>query len=232
MSLFFYSGTELYCIDDRAYEAFCEAKSTSCTFFSKYRFVNFPDFPGSFCPESGGNKKFLSEETVDIRFCKVHDTTASSAEMYPMAYLYTHFPVEERNDSQGRLMEERNRCDKMMAEIPEGSMVLLNETFSSTKADVAHDLSTKLIASLIEKDSFGLFVTHFHTVKEFCSEYSKTHDRKICLLVAAVDENVQDRRLYKIVPLESANSSYSRDILFRHRMTREQLFERCHLLEV
>ena len=86
--------------------------------------------------------------------------------------------------------------------------------------------------SLMEKDSYGLFVTHFHTVKEFCKEYSQMHDKKICLLVAAVDESVDERRLYKIVPLESANSSYSRDILLRHRMTREQLFERCHLKEV
>lgn len=184
-------------------------------------------------PNGGGKTIFLTAMGIGQMLFQISGyTTASAAEMYPMSYLYTHFPVEERNDSQGRLMEERNRCDKMMAEIPEGSMVLLNETFSSTKADIAHDLSTKLISSLIEKDSFGLFVTHFHTVKEFCSEYSATHDRKICLLVAAVDENVQDRRLYKIVPLESANSSYSRDILFRHRMTKEQLFERCHLLEV
>ena len=140
--------------------------------------------------------------------------------------------MEERNDSQGRLVEEQGRCDRMLAEMPNGAMVLLNETYSSTKADIAHDLSTKLISALMEKDSYGLFVTHFHTVKEFCKEYSQTHDKKICLLVAAVDESVDERRLYKIVPLESANSSYSRDILLRHRMTREQLFERCHLKEV
>ena len=69
-------------------------------------------------------------------------------------------------------------------------------------------------------------------LQRVCKEYSQTHDKKICLLVAAVDESVDERRLYKIVPLESANSSYSRDILLRHRMTREQLFERCHLKEV
>ena len=184
-------------------------------------------------PNGGGKTIFLTALGICQMLVQISGyTMASLAEMYPVAALYTHFPVEERNDSQGRLVEEQSRCEKMLAEMPEGSMVLLNETYSSTKADVAYELSTKLISDLVDKDSFGLFVTHFHTVKEFCKEYSQTHERKICLLVAAVDESVDERRLYKIVPLESANSSYSRDILLRHRMTREQLFERCHLKEV
>lgn len=201
-----------------------------CSDFSSTPEMHFNLLTG---PNGGGKTIFLTALGICQMLFQISGyTTASLAEMYPVSYLYTHFPVEERNDSQGRLVEEQGRCDRMLAEMPNGAMVLLNETYSSTKADIAHDLSTKLISALMEKDSYGLFVTHFHTVKEFCKEYSQTHDKKICLLVAAVDESVDERRLYKIVPLESANSSYSRDILLRHRMTREQLFERCHLKEV
>jgi len=184
-------------------------------------------------PNGGGKTIFLTSMGLcQMLFQTSGYTTAGSAEMFPLSYLYTHFPVEERNDSKGRLYEEQARCDKMIAELTDNAMVLLNETFSSTKAEIAHDLSTKLIEKLIEKDCFGVFVTHFHSVKEFCTEFSQSSERKICLLVAAVDDNVEGRRLYKIVPLESANTSYSRDILFRHRMTREQLLERCRLKEV
>lgn len=201
-----------------------------CSDFSSTPEMHFSLLTG---PNGGGKTIFLTALGICQMLFQISGyTTASLAEMHPVAFLYTHFPVEERNDSQGRLVEEQARCDKMLSEMPNGSMVLLNETYSSTKADVAHELSTKLISDLMEKDCYGLFVTHFHTVKEFCKEYSKAHDRKICLLVAAVDERVDERRLYKIVPLESANSSYSRDILLRHRMTREQLFERCNLREV
>lgn len=183
-------------------------------------------------PNGGGKTIFLTAMGISQLLFQISGyTTAASAEMFPLTYLYTHFPVEERNDSQGRLVEEQSRCDRMLRELEEGSMVLLNETFSSTKADIAHDLSTELLKKLIAKDCFGLFVTHFHSVKEFCKEYSEQNERKICLLVAAVDDSVEGRRLYKIVPMENATSSYSRDILLRHRMTKEQLLERCNLLK-
>ncbi|PWM46407.1 MAG: hypothetical protein DBX47_02415 [Clostridiales bacterium] len=183
-------------------------------------------------PNGGGKTIFLTAMGISQLLFQISGyTTAASAEMFPLKYLYTHFPVEERNDSQGRLVEEQSRCERMMREIEDGSMVLLNETFSSTKADIAHDLSTDILKKLLAKDSFGLFVTHFHSVKEFCKEYSEQNERKICLLVAAVDDSVEGRRLYKIVPMENASSSYSRDILLRHRMTKEQLLERCNVMK-
>ena len=81
-------------------------------------------------PNGGGKTIFLTALGICQMLFQISGyTTASLAEMYPVAALYTHFPVEERNDSQGRLVEEQSRCEKMLAEMPEGSMVLLNETY-------------------------------------------------------------------------------------------------------
>ena len=139
--------------------------------------------------------------------------------------MFTHFPVEEYNDNSGRLVEEQGRVERIFKDVTDGqSLALFNETYSSTKADIAYKLSTELVDKVLEHDISGLFVTHLHSLKDYAAE---TADRPHSAgVLTALNDEKTGKRLYKIVPLSTQNSSFARDILLKYDMTVEQMLER------
>ena len=173
-------------------------------------------------PNGGGKTIFLT--AVGLCYMFFQSTgyiMAQEAQMTPLNGIYTHFPIEETNEA-GRLKEEIKRSEKITSEIKENCIVLLNETYSGTKSEIALELSIALLEKLSEKNTVGIFVTHFHELKDYVL---KSDEGNIGILTALVDESI-GKRLYKVVSLSTQKGSFSGDILFKYRMTRAQLFER------
>ena len=177
-------------------------------------------------PNAGGKTIFLSAVGLcQLFFQACGHVPARKAKIKIMKRMFTHFPVEEYNDNSGRLVEEQGRVERIFRDITDGqSLALFNETYSSTKADIAYKLSVELVDKVLEHDVSGLFVTHLHSLKDYAAE-TKTRPHCAGVLTALNDEKT-GKRLYKIVPLSTQNSSFAIDILSKYDMTVEQMLER------
>ena len=177
-------------------------------------------------PNAGGKTIYLSAVGLcQLFFQACGHVPARKAKIKIMKRMFTHFPVEEYNDNSGRLVEEQGRVERIFRDITDGqSLALFNETYSSTKADIAYKLSVELVDKVLEHDVSGLFVTHLHSLKDYAAE---TADRPHCAgVLTALNDEKTGKRLYKIVPLSTQNSSFAKDILLKYDMTVEQMLER------
>ena len=134
----------------------------------------------------------------------------------PIDCIYTHFPRDERFDGTGRFVEEINRTDKIRRSMTDISVVLLNETYSSTSEENAVIHTVALAEELYGRGIFGLYITHQHGI-------GKT---EIPYLNVIIDRNDANRRTFKIAHQKNIGGSFASDILEKYALTREALEKR------
>ncbi len=139
-----------------------------------------------------------------------------AAEIGEISSVFTHFPRDERFDGSGRFVEENGRVEKILAAMDDRSLVLLNETYSTTNEENAVLMTEKLASELHEKAIFGLYITHQHTLNELGIPY----------LNVLIDRDDANRRTYKIARQKSTDGSFAKDILERLELTKEALERR------
>ena len=144
-----------------------------------------------------------------------------SASISDISSVFTHFPRDERFDGSGRFVEENNRVQEILREMDENSVVLLNETYSTTNEENAVFMTEKLANELYGKNIFGLYITHQHGLSE----------SEIPYLNVLIDVNDENRRTFKIAKQKSVGGSYAKDILIRCGLTVEALEARFGKLE-
>lgn len=130
----------------------------------------------------------------------------------------THFPRDERFEGSGRFVEEKSRVDAILERCRRGNspritLVLLNETYSTTSEDKAKIYTSELARTLHESGSFGLYITHQHS-----------HDEQsVPFLGVTVDETDANRRTYRIERRRLSSRSFAADVLLKYGITREAL---------
>ena len=128
----------------------------------------------------------------------------------------THFPRDERFEGTGRFLDEKNRVDAILEKEDGNSLVLLNETFSTTGEEKAIEQTGILANRLYKSGSFGLYITHQHDVEE----------NSIPFLGVTVDESDKNRRTYKIEKRRLPPHSLAKDILEKYALDRKSLQSR------
>lgn len=141
---------------------------------------------------------------------------ADSAKIYPLEGVFTHFPRDERFDSEGRFADEQRRIKEIVARHGGNSLVLLNETYSTTSEELAVGLTERLAEQFYDSGSFGIYITHQHAIGE----------SRIPFLSVIVDESDANRRTYRIARRRASDSSFAEDILRKYGMTEEALDRR------
>jgi DNA mismatch repair ATPase MutS len=144
-----------------------------------------------------------------------------SATISDISSVFTHFPRDERFDGSGRFVEENNRVNAILDNMDDNSLVLLNETYSTTNEENAVKMTEKLASELWGKRIFGLYITHQHSLSGSEIPY-------LNVLIDLTDEN---RRTYKIARQKSVGGSYAKDILIRCGLTFEALENRFGKLD-
>lgn len=139
-----------------------------------------------------------------------------SATISDISSVFTHFPRDERFDGSGRFVEENNRVNAILEAMDESSLVLLNETYSTTNEENAVYMTEKLANEIYGKNIFGLYITHQHGLSE----------TEIPYLNVLIDKDDENRRTFKIARQKSVGGSYAKDILIRCGLTYEALVER------
>lgn len=148
--------------------------------------------------------------------------TASEFRGLPFKNILTHFPIDENlTINYGRLGEEAVRIRSIVKDSDAYTLVLFNETYSTTSSTDALYLSQDLLHILKDKSVSVIFNTHIH---ELARDLSATKDwggpDRIVSLIMEIKDNVNT---FKVKESEPDVSSYARNIALKYGVTYEQM---------
>lgn len=152
---------------------------------------------------------------------------AQSARLSPVDAIFTHFAKEERPSMEaGRLGEEARRLHGIFQRATRRSLMLLNESLSSTSPDESLYLSMDIVRGLRLLGARAIFATHLHGLAEAMSEINRdtAGDSVVASLVSVTEQEGEGgRRTYRIVATAPQGMSYARDIARKHGISFEQI---------
>lgn len=156
----------------------------------------------------------------------------AQARISPVDGIYTHFPVEEQLQYDlGRLGEEARRLGTIFDRATADSLVLLNESLSTTSPAESLVLAADVVRALRLLGARAIFATHLH---ELAADLERLNAEAppgapVVSLVAGVaapdagGDGEAATRTYKITPAPPMGLSYARDIARRYGISFEQL---------
>ena len=153
---------------------------------------------------------------------------AKSATISPADAIYTHFPTgADDTIDKGRLGEECARLGEIFDSVTEHSLVLLDESFSSTGSYEGSYIAAEVLSGMSMVGCRCLFATHLHElaaeIDRINSDSQKRGGVKIDTLVAGIEEG---RRSFKIYRAKPDGKSYARDIADRYGLTYENIIKK------
>ncbi len=154
---------------------------------------------------------------------------AVSASISPVDAIFTHFP-EGADDTidKGRLGEECARLREIFDGVSPDSMILLDESLSSTGAYEASYIASEILTGFAVMRCRGIFSTHLHelaaAVPEINARSAERGGVKIDTLVAGIEEG---RRSFKIYRAKPDGKSYARDIADKYGLSFDSLMSRA-----
>ena len=146
-----------------------------------------------------------------------------SFEFSPVDCIYTHFPADEdKTMDLGRLGEECTRFLKLYKACTESSLLLLNETFSTTSFEEGYYIAKDSVRAILDKGIRTIYNTHMHKLASDTNELSASSSYKAESLIVETCDHERSFRV-KIAPPEGM--SYARDIAAKYGVTYEMLTE-------
>jgi len=153
---------------------------------------------------------------------------AKSAAISPVDQILTNFPAEEMDSiGKGRLGEECARLRNTLERATDCSLVLMDETLSSTSAIEASYIAGEVIIGLSLIGCRCIFATHLHDLAQRVGELNQHPSAKARIdnLVATLKDGESDQRSYKIVRMCPDGLSHARSIAEKYGVTLESIME-------
>ena len=154
---------------------------------------------------------------------------AESAAISPVDGIYTHFPTgAEDTIDKGRLGEECARLGEIFDCVTSQSLVLLDESLSSTGSYEASYIAAEVLGGLAHVGCRCLFSTHLH---ELAAEIDNINRRSLENGGVAIDTLVagivgEGKRSFRITRAKPDGKSYARDIAQSYGLTYETILKR------
>jgi len=156
----------------------------------------------------------------------------TQAKISPVDNIFTHFPLEEKPETDaGRFGEEAMRMGKLFEQVTGHSLVLLNESLSSTNPGESLYLAQDIVRILRRVGVRAIYATHLHELGNRVAELNQSvpGDSVIVSVVSSpMDENLaaslaEVKRTYKVEIRPPLGQSYAREIAARYGISYEQL---------
>ena len=152
---------------------------------------------------------------------------AASATISIADGIYTHFPTgADDTIDKGRLGEECARLRDIFHDVTKNSLVLLDESLSSTGSYEASYIAGEVLAGFSRIGCRCLFSTHLH---ELAAEIDNINARtapdggtRIDSLVAGIEDG---KRSFKIYRMKPDGKSYARDIADKYGLSYETIVD-------
>lgn len=151
---------------------------------------------------------------------------AVSARISPVTGIFTHFPSsDEDNYGKGRLESECARLSRILKQLEETDMLLMDETFSSTSGLEAGYIASEVLTGLGIIGCGGIYVTHIHDLPQRIGEFNAHPDNrgKIDNLVAQMEDRENGVRSYRVMRTTPDGLSYAKDIAGQYGLTLEEI---------
>lgn len=180
-------------------------------------------------PNSGGKTTYLRNVGLaQVIFQAGLFIPATQAHMSTVDQILTHFPRLETRE-QGRLAEEAERLRQLFSRATPQSLVLLNETFSSTALSEALYLAQDILCGLCVIGVRAVFATHIiELVSQFESMEQGIDARsRLYSLVAGIRLTAEGvaQPTYQIQRGEPLGRSYAHEIARRHGISLTQILD-------
>ncbi len=147
---------------------------------------------------------------------------ASSYEGFCVHQIYTHFPADENQTiSYGRLGEEAVRIQSIVKEADAYSLILLNETYSSTCASDGLYLAKDLLHILKERGVMVIYNTHIHELAfatEDMNKWEGTSD-----IISIIMEIMDNKNTFRVLRSKPDTCSYAKNLAIKYGVTYEQM---------
>lgn len=155
-------------------------------------------------------------------------------EFFPVDSIYTHFPADEdKTLDLGRLGEECKRFKELYASSTKTSLLLLNETFSTTSFEEGYYIAKDAVRAILSKGIRTIYNTHMHklayeidsindaVINDESDLFDTKHDRYRA--ASLIVESKEGERTYKVRLAAPEGNSYASDIANKYGVTFEQL---------
>lgn len=148
---------------------------------------------------------------------------AEKFEFKPVDCIFTHFPADEdKTMNLGRLGEECVRFKEIFKSATNESLVLLNESFSTTSFEEGFYIARDSVKALQKKKIRTIYNTHMHKLASETYDFNESDGAGVASLIV---KNDNGKRSYKIEIAQPEGMSYARDIAEKYGITYEMLTE-------
>lgn len=153
---------------------------------------------------------------------------AESCVISPCDEIFTHFPTgSEDTIDKGRLGEECSRLSSIFEEVSENSLVLLDESLSSTGSFEGAYIASEVLHGFSMARCRGIFSTHLHdlaaSVDSINAECVPAGGVRVDNLVAAIEAG---SRSFKILREKPDGKSYARDIADKYGLSLDKILDK------
>lgn len=144
---------------------------------------------------------------------------AARAELLLPDSIFTHFERQEHIATlRGKLDDELHRIHEILQEATSSSLIVMNESFSSTTLSDARFLGAEVIRRIVERDCLAVYVT-------FVDELASLGDATVSM-VAAVAPDDPSVRTFRVVPQPANGLAYAAAIAEKYGLTYESVRRR------
>ena len=155
---------------------------------------------------------------------------ATNAQLSPADAILTHFPTgAEDTIEKGRLGEECARLGDIFGKVTSRSLVLLDESLSSTGSFEASYIAAEVLRGLSMSGCRCIFSTHLHELAAEIDNINKQSKESggapIDTLVAGIEEGQRSFKIYRAKP---DGKSYARDIAQKYGLTYENIIKKIN----
>ena len=140
----------------------------------------------------------------------------------PVDAIYTHFPADEdKTTDLGRLGEECKRFKEIYDASTSDSLILLNETYSTTSFEEGYYIAKDSVRALLRKGVRMIYNTHMHKLGQDIADMNSEDVRgRAVSMIMRTEEN---RRSFKVELAPPEGISFASDIAKKYGVTYDQL---------
>ena len=147
----------------------------------------------------------------------------------PADCIFTHYPADEDKTLDfGRLGEECNRFRELFGQCTENSLLLLNETFSTTSFEEGFFIAKDAVRAILKKGTRCIYNTHMHKLAQDLDSLNEESAKEGVTYRAASLVALSDggQRSFKVKVAPPQGMSYAQDIARKYGVTYDMLINK------
>ncbi len=182
-------------------------------------------------PNRGGKSVITVAVGAAQAFCMLGlPVPAKEAEISVVDGIFTHFP-EGADDTidKGRLGEECARLREIFDDVTADSLILLDESLSSTGAYEAAYIASEILTGFAVMRTRGIFSTHLHELAAKVPEINKKSKELGGILADTLVAGIEEgKRSFKIIRAKPDGKSYAKDIADKYGLSFETIMAKAN----